>query len=102
MRHLHGDRRAVDQHDFVAPVELVRLARRKAQRHVAIHRRRCTIALPSAGIPPDGIVAALIAAPAKLLENPDQRQAFAAWVCLVWRPRLIEGLPPRAGPWEAL
>ena len=33
MRHLDRDRRAVDQHDLVRPVELVGLARRKAQRH---------------------------------------------------------------------
>ena len=33
MRDLHRHRRAVDQHDLVAPVELVGLARREAQRH---------------------------------------------------------------------
>ena len=34
MRDLDGDRHAVEQHDLVAPVELVGLARRKAQRHI--------------------------------------------------------------------
>ena len=35
VRHLHGDGHAVDQYDLVAPVELVGLAGRKAQRHIS-------------------------------------------------------------------
>jgi hypothetical protein len=35
MRHLDGDRRAVDQHDLVRPVELVGLSRREAKRSVS-------------------------------------------------------------------
>ncbi len=38
MRHLDGDRRAVDQHHLVAPVELVSLARGKAQRHPGLRQ----------------------------------------------------------------
>src|SRR4051812_18581841 len=34
MRHVDGNRRAVDQHDLVRPVELVRLAGRKAKPHM--------------------------------------------------------------------
>jgi hypothetical protein len=37
VRHLHRHRRAADQHDLVAPVKLVGLARGEAQRHI----RRC-------------------------------------------------------------
>jgi len=33
---------------------------------------------PLPGVSTQGIVAALIAAPAQLLENPDQRQPFAS------------------------
>jgi hypothetical protein len=52
VRHLGDGRHAVDDHDLVAPVELIGLARREAQRHER-HRRRC--ALPA---PPPGRVAA--------------------------------------------
>jgi hypothetical protein len=55
----------------VAPVELVGLARRKTQRHVRINRCRRTVALPAAGVTPNRIVAAFVAAAAQLLENPD-------------------------------
>ena len=47
MRHFDGGRRAVDQHDLMRPVELVRLAGRKAQRHKGF--RYCGTAL---GTPP--------------------------------------------------
>ena len=47
MRHLHRHGRAVDQHDLVAPVELVGLARRKAQRDKGANRRRRAVTLPA-------------------------------------------------------
>ena len=77
VRHLDGDRRAVDQHDLVAPVELVGLARREAQRHIGFRRRRAALGAPLPGVAPDRVVAALVAEPAQLLENPDQRQPLA-------------------------
>jgi len=40
MRDFDRNRRAVDQHDLVRPVELVGLARRKAQRHPGLRRGR--------------------------------------------------------------
>lgn len=55
----YGD--AVDQHDLVAPVELVGLTRIEAQRH---ERRRCpgaSLAPPGRGVAPDGVVAAFVA-----------------------------------------
>ena len=39
MRHLHRHRHAVHDDDLVAPVELVGLARREAQRHISVRRR---------------------------------------------------------------
>jgi hypothetical protein len=39
MRHFDGDRHPVDQHDLVRPIELVRLAGRKAQRYIGFCRR---------------------------------------------------------------
>ena len=46
LRHLHRHRDAGDQHHLVAPVELVGLARREAQRHEGRRRRRGSLALP--------------------------------------------------------
>ena len=48
MGDLHRHRDAVDQHDLVAPVELVRLARREAQRNESRRRRRALPAPPVA------------------------------------------------------
>jgi DNA invertase Pin-like site-specific DNA recombinase len=50
----------------MTPVELVGLAGRKTQRHVRINRCRSTVALPAAGIAPNRIVAAFVAAPAEI------------------------------------
>jgi len=60
MRHLHRDRRAIDQYDLVAPVELVGLAGREAQRHERVGRRCRTRAAPASGISPDRIIAARV------------------------------------------
>ena len=43
VRHLHHRRRAAQHDDLVAPVKLIRLARRKAQRHIGF-RRCCALA----------------------------------------------------------
>jgi hypothetical protein len=61
---LDRHRHPVDQHHLVAPVELVGLTRRKAQRHEGGGRRRCLLAAPATGIAADRIVAALVAEPA--------------------------------------
>ena len=60
MRHLDRDRRAVDQHDLVRPVELVRLARRKAQRDIGFRHRGATLGTPPLGVSTNRVVAALI------------------------------------------
>ena len=73
--HRHGD--AVDQHDLVAPVELVGLARREAQRHIGRRDSRRSRVPPAAGIAADGIVAAFVAQTAKRLEDPHQREPLA-------------------------
>ena len=59
MRDLHRHRHAVDQHDLVAPVELVGLARREAQRHEGRRRCRAARAVPARGVAPHRVVAAL-------------------------------------------
>src|SRR3954447_6710643 len=102
MRHLNRDRRAVDQHDLVAPVELESLARRKAQRHVGLRCRRTARGAPLPGIVPDRVVAALVTEPAQLLENPDQRQPLATRLALVRKQQVIKLFTPRINPRQRL
>src|SRR5271157_57965 len=73
----YDHRRAAQQDDFVAPVELVGFAGSEAQWDVGCCRRLPVLLGPSSGIAAHGIVAAVIAAPAQFLENPDQRQLLA-------------------------
>src|SRR3954452_23704297 len=67
----------LQQDDLVAPIELVGFPRREAQRDVGRRRRLPALLGPSPGVAPYGIVAAVIAAPAEFLEDPDQRQLLA-------------------------
>jgi len=60
MRHLDGDRHPIDQHDLVRPVELVRLAGRKAQRYIGFCRRGAVLGTPPLGVSTNRVVAALI------------------------------------------
>src|SRR5437667_10344503 len=98
MRHLYRYRRAVDQHDLVAPVELIRLAWRKAQRNKGIHRRCRAVTLPAPRIAPYRVVTARVAEPAQLLENSDQRQSLAARLRLVRDKQAIKAVLPRTDP----
>ncbi len=94
MRHLHRHRRAADQNDLVAPVELVCLAGREAQRHERVRRRRRPLAAPRPGIAPHRIVATHVAQALQRLEYPDQRQSLPARLRLVGRQQLVQLLPP--------
>jgi hypothetical protein len=60
MRDLDGDRHPVDQHDLVRPVELVGLARRKAQRHIGFRHRGAALSTPPLRVASNRVVAALI------------------------------------------
>jgi len=95
MSHLHGDRHAVDQHDLVAPVELVCLARLEAQRHEGGCRRLARSTLPAGCVPTDRIVAAVVAERSQLLEDPGERQAFAHRPRRIGRQQALEIVPPR-------
>jgi hypothetical protein len=77
VRNLHRHRRAVDQHDFVVPVELVSFSRCKRQRHISFRRDRAAILLPRLGIAPDRVVTAVVAKRPQLFKYPDLCQAFA-------------------------
>ena len=71
----HGH--AIEDHDLMAPVELVGLAPIEAQRNIGTRRRFTRRLRPAGRIAPDSIIAAVIAAVAQLLVDPDQRQPFA-------------------------
>jgi hypothetical protein len=96
VRHLDRDGRAADQHNLVAPVELVGLARREAQRHIGPRRRRDLVAPPRPSISPHRVVAALVTRPAQRLEHPDQRQPLAAGPRLVGHEQLVQLIAPGA------
>jgi hypothetical protein len=74
VRDLHGHRHAAQHDDFVAPVELVGLARCERQRYISGRRLACVRPASGPGIAPNGAVAALVVRRAQLLENTDQRQ----------------------------
>jgi hypothetical protein len=60
MCHLHRYRRAVDQYDLVAPVELIRLARGETERNERTNRGCRAVPLPGPGITPHSIIAAFV------------------------------------------
>ena len=74
MGNLDDHRRAAQQDDFVAPVELIGLPRSKAQRNIGGGRRLPMLLGPSPGVAAQRIIAALVTAPAQVLEDPDQCQ----------------------------
>jgi hypothetical protein len=74
--HLHRHRHPAQQDDLVAPVELIGLPRRKAQRHIGRRRGVPSFLRPASGVASYRVVAALIAEPMQLLEDPDQGQTF--------------------------
>src|SRR5512143_4336259 len=92
--------RAIQYDDLVAPVELVRLAGGKAQRHVGLRRRATPRHPPAPGIAAHRVVPALVAEAAQLLKQPDQRQPLPRGLRLVCRQHAVEiGLPrPELGP----
>ena len=83
MSSLHDHRHAIEQDDFMAPVELIGFPRRKAQRNVGRSRRLSALLAPSPGVTSHGVVTAVIAALTQLLEDPDQRQLLASGLARV-------------------
>jgi hypothetical protein len=75
---LHDHRHAIEQDDLMAPVELIGFSRRKAQRNVGRCRRLPAFLAPPSGVTAHGIVTAIIATPAQLFKDPDQRQLLAS------------------------
>src|SRR6478672_8434294 len=100
--HLHGHRRAVQQDDLVAPVELVGFTRREAQRHIGRSRRGAALLAPPSGVAPHGVVAAGITAATQFLEQADQRQALPRRLTFIRRQQLIELPAPGSDPRKRL
>ena len=93
VRHLHLDRHAVEDHDLVAPVELIGLAWRERERHK--RRRSCCRMLlaPALCVPANCVVAARIACfLLQLLEHPLRRQPLALGLARILFKQLIERL----------
>ena len=65
---LHGHRRSAQEDNLVAPIELVSLARSKAQRYKRCSGRLPAFLSPTPSIAAHGVIAAVISAPAQLLE----------------------------------
>lgn len=76
MRHLHKGCHSANDHNLVIPIELVRLAGGKTQRHKGLRRDGAALLGPGLRIAPHRIVAAVIALATQLLEHPNQRQPF--------------------------
>ena len=94
MGHLDRRRDPVDERNFVAPVELVRFTGIEAERHIGIRGSFPRRLGPARGIPADGIISTVIAAPAQFLINPDGCQAFPLGPAGVLAEQVIEfGLP---------
>jgi hypothetical protein len=98
--HLHGHRHSAQQDDLVAPVELIGLPRRKAQRHIGCRRPMSALLGPAPDVAAHRIVATLIAAPAQFLEDPDQRQLLAGRLGRIIRQQPVELVrpAPQLGP----
>ena len=91
LRHLHLRGHAVEQHDLVAPVELVGLARRKAQRNERRRRALALAALPCPAVAAHGVIAARIPDEPQFLIDPLERQMLALRPLHVLRKQLVEG-----------
>src|SRR5437764_14780544 len=67
MRHLHRNGDAIDEHDLMAPVELVSLAGAERQRHIGLSRHFSAFLAPALGIAPNSFVAAVLNGYSQLL-----------------------------------
>src|SRR5947209_4207451 len=98
MGDLDRRRHPVQHDDLVAPVELVGFARRKAQRYIGLRCRGPARRPPNPGVAANRVIAALIAEPAELLEDTNQRQPLARRLLLVRQQQPVELAPPRVNP----
>jgi hypothetical protein len=90
----HG--RAVDQHNLVAPVELVGLAWHEAERHIGLGDNGLTLAAPGAGVAAHRIIAALVAFSAQRLEDAHQGQTLTRRLAGIGQKQAVEIRAPGA------
>jgi hypothetical protein len=76
MGHLDRHRHAIEDHDLMAPVELVGLARIEAQRNIGTGRGFLRHLRPTGRVAPNGIIAAAIAAVPQLFVDPNDGQTL--------------------------
>ena len=79
----------------MAPVELVGLARRKAQRHIGVGGRGRSLALPTAGVAPDRVVAACVAKTRAAPRRPGSASDAHAPTCPRSPPEADQFVLPR-------
>lgn len=99
---LHDHRHAIEQDNFMAPVELVGFAWGKAQRDISHRGRLPAFFAPPPGVTPHGIVTAVIAAAAQLFEDPDQCQLFTSRFGRVRRQQSVKLYCPSSQLWPRL
>ena|GEM_PF-3287838 len=99
---LHRDRRACDDHNLMAPVELVGLARLVIERHISLSGGGAAPLRPGLREATNGVIATLVAERPHLLEDPDQGQPFSGRLACVRAQKLLDLLLPGADPRQGL
>ncbi len=97
-----GDPLDGPRHGRGAPVELVRFARCEAQRHKGRSSRRILPTTPAHCKAPHGVVAASVAEPPQVFEDPHQRQPFPARSRRVRHQQPLQLGAPGSQPWLGL
>ncbi len=94
VRRFDGQRQTLQGDRFVAPVELVGLARGKAHRHKRPRRNPCPFLPPRLDEAVHTVVRTVIAAPTQLLEQPLRRPPLAPWQSGFLLEHLVENRHP--------
>jgi hypothetical protein len=102
VRRLDGQRQALERDRLVAPVELIRLAGREAQRHKRLYRNPCPLVPPRFREPVHAVVRAVIAAAAQLFEQPLGRSTLPPGQFGFFLQNLDQNLNPLAQLWRRL
>ena len=97
VRGLHPHRLARQHHLLVAPVELIRLARRKHQRHIHLRgRHRRAPAPPRQRVAANRVISPSISKLGQRLEDPQQRETVPLLLPLIGLQTPLQLLHPRA------
>src|SRR5271165_2552094 len=102
VRRLDGQRQTLKCDRLMAPVELVRLAGRKAQRYERLCRNPCPFVPPRSREPVHAVVGAVIAATTQLFEQPLGRPPFPPGQFGFFLQNPGQNLDPLAQFWRRL